>query len=257
MRILIVGDVIGKNGTQFVSKHLKSLKKLNGIDFCIVNGENSANGNGITKESADALIDAGADVITLGNHAFNKPDVTLLFESGYPIVRPLNYPTGTAGEGYILLDVGNHTVGVINALGRINMECIDCPFRGIDRVLSKIKNKANIIIVDFHAEATSEKIAMGYYLDGRVSAVVGTHTHVQTADERILSGSTAYITDVGMTGPIDSVIGVKKEIIIKKFVTRLHQKFELSENPISLWGVIIGVDENTGKAFSIERINIS
>lgn len=257
MKILIIGDIIGKNGVDFVKKHLKSLKKLSGIDFCIANGENSANGNGITRESANSLIEAGVDVITLGNHTFNKSDVFDLLEEDFPVIRPANYPAGTVGEGHILVDVGNYTVGVINLLGRVNMDCLDCPFRSVDNILRKIKDTANITVVDFHAEATSEKIAMGYHLDGRVSAVVGTHTHVQTADERVLSGGTAYITDLGMTGPVDSVIGVKKEIIVKKFITQIHQKFEISDNPISLYGVIVTVDENTGKADSIERINIS
>ncbi len=257
MKILIIGDIVGKNGVDFVRKHLNSLKKLNDIDFCIANGENAANGNGISREAANSLIHAGVDVITLGNHAFDKKEVSTLLAEGFPIVRPANYPEGTAGEGYIEVDAGNHTICVINALGRINLECLDCPFRSVDKILNKIKKTSNIIVVDFHAEATSEKHAMGYYLDGRVSAVFGTHTHVQTADERILSSGTAYITDIGMTGPTDSVIGVKKEIIIQKFLTNIHQKFEMSENPIKLCGVIINADENTGLATSIERISIT
>lgn len=257
MKILMIGDVIGKSGIEFVKKHLKSLKKLNGIDFCIANGENCAVGNGITRGCANSLIDAGVDVITLGNHAFNKAEVLGLFDDDYPIVRPSNYPAGTPGQGYILADCGQYTVGVVNALGRVNLKSLDCPFRSIDGIVEKIKDKANVIIVDFHAEATSEKIAMGYYLDGRVSAVVGTHTHVQTADERVLPGGTAYITDVGMTGPTDSVIGVKKEIIVKWFLTQMHHRFEVSENPVFLSGVMVTVDEGTGKAYSVERININ
>ncbi len=257
MKILIVGDVIGKSGITFIQKHLNSIKKLHGIDFCIANGENTAVGNGITKESADSLINAGIDVITLGNHAFNKADVFSLMLDNYPVIRPANYPPGTSGDGYILVDVGHYTVGVINALGRVNLKSLDCPFRAVSDVISKIEGKANIIIVDFHAEATSEKIAMGYFLDGKVSAVIGTHTHVQTADERILPGGTAYITDIGMTGPMDSVIGVKKEIIVDWFVTQMHRRFETSDNPVLLSGVIVTVDENTRQATDIERINIS
>ncbi|MCK9479319.1 MAG: TIGR00282 family metallophosphoesterase [Firmicutes bacterium] len=257
MKILIIGDIVGKNGVAFVEKHLSSLKKLHGIDFCIANGENTAPGNGITKEGANALLNAGVNVITLGNHAFDKPDVAKLMEDGYPIIRPANLPLGTPGDGYILMDVGHYTVGVINGLGRINLKCCDCPFRTISKIVSQMQNKANIIILDFHAEATSEKIAMGYFLDGKVSAVVGTHTHVQTADERVLPGGTAYITDIGMTGPSNSVIGVKKEIIVEWFLTQMHQRFETSQNPVFLSGVIVTVDGNTRNATSIERISIS
>ncbi len=257
MRILIIGDIIGKIGVDFVTGHLKSIKKLHDIDFCIANGENTANGNGISRGSANLLLDAGVDVITLGNHAFNKRDTADLLGEGLAIIRPVNYPPKTAGFGYITAEVGGYTVGVINALGRVHLENLDCPFRGIDAALTKIQKETNIIVVDFHAEATSEKIAMGYYLDGRVSAVVGTHTHVQTADERILGGGTAYITDIGMTGPSDSVIGVKKEIIVQKFLTNIHQKFEISDNPVTLSGVIVCVDESSGLATAIERISIS
>ncbi|MDR0405443.1 MAG: TIGR00282 family metallophosphoesterase [Clostridiales bacterium] len=257
MRILIIGDVIGKPGVDYVRGRLKSLKKLYGADFCIVNGENAANGNGITREAADALIAAGVDVITLGNHAFDKPDAFEILSGDFPVIRPANYPAGTPGDGVILCDVGNHTVGVVNLLGRVNMECVDCPFRSADSVLAKLKGKANVVLVDFHADATSEKIAMGYYLDGRAAAVVGTHTHVQTADERVLGGGTAYITDIGMTGPVDSVLGVEKEIILERFLTQIHRRFELSENPVALSGVIITVDADTGKADAIERVNLS
>lgn len=257
MKILIIGDIVGKNGIAFVEKHLYSLKKLYGIDFCIANGENTAPGNGITKDGANALLNAGVNVITLGNHGFDKSEVISLMQEGYPIIRPTNHSPGTPGDGYILVDAGHYTIGVINALGRINLKCLDCPFRGVSKVISKIQNKANIIILDFHAEATSEKIAMGYFLDGKVSAVVGTHTHVQTADERVLPGGTAYITDIGMTGPSNSVIGVKKEIIVEWFLTQMHQRFEISQNPVFLSGVIITVDGDTNKALSIERISIS
>ncbi len=257
MKVLVIGDIVGGCGIDFVQRHLSSLKKINGIDFCIANGENTAAGNGITKNCADSLLNAGVDVITLGNHAFNKHDVIALMQDNYPIIRPSNYPPGTPGEGYILIDAGSYTVGVINTLGRINLKSLDCPFRSISAILNKIKGKANAVIVDFHAEATSEKIAMGYFLDGKVSAVVGTHTHVQTADERVLPGKTAYITDIGMTGPSDSVIGVKKEIIVDWFITQMHRRFEVSDNAVFLSGVIITIDENTGKAESIERLSIS
>ena len=257
MRIFIIGDVVGNSGVAFVRKHLRAFKKLDGIGFCIANGENAAQGNGITKAAAYDLFDSGVDVITMGNHTFNKTDIFSLIDDNYPIIRPSNFPAGTAGEGYILVDVGEITVAVVNANGRIYLDAMDCPFRCIDNILAKIKGKASVVIVDFHAEATSEKIAMGYYLNGRVSAVVGTHTHVQTADERILDGGTAYITDIGMTGPKDSILGVKKEIVIKRFLTNMPHRFEVSDNEATLSGVVITVDEYTGKATAIERINLT
>jgi len=255
MNILIVGDVIGKNGVKYVRDHLASIKKLYAIDFCVINGENSAMGNGINRESAETLLYAGADVITLGNHSFDKQDVFALFEDNLPIIRPANYPPSTPGEGHIIVDTGKHRICVINLLGRVNLGIGDCPFRCAEGLVDRVKDECDIILVDFHAEATSEKIAMGYMLDGKVTAVVGTHTHVQTADERVLSGGTAYITDIGMTGPINSVIGVKKEIIVKRFLTQLHQRFEVSENPINLHAVVVTVDDSTGMATAIERVS--
>jgi len=257
MKIFIIGDVVGDSGVQFVHNNLKSYKKLNNIDFCIANGENSAYGKGINKKCADDLLSSGVDVITMGNHTFNKNDIFALLESGYPIVRPANFPVGTAGEGYIIYDVGEVSIGVINACGRIYLDNLDCPFRAIDAILSKIKDKANIIIVDFHAEATSEKIALSYYLDGRVSVVYGTHTHVQTADEKILSGGTAYISDIGMTGPANSILGVKKEIIIDRFLTNMPDRFEVSDEAATLSGIFVEVNEFTGKAEAIERVNLA
>ena len=255
MKILMIGDIVGANGVEFVKTHLNAFKKINGIDFCVANGENAA-GNGISRELADALINAGVNAITLGNHSFNRSDVYKLFDEGYPIVRPANYPPGTPGPGHLLFDAGDYTIAVINLMGRLSLECIDCPFREADNILKRVQSEANVILVDFHAEATSEKIAMGYYLDGRTSAVVGTHTHVQTADERVLPEGTAYITDIGMTGPSNSVIGVKKEIIVRKFLTHVYQRFEISDNPIFMNSVIIDIDADTGKALSIERMNI-
>lgn len=256
MNILIVGDVIGQRGVRFIRDKLAGIRKLYAIDFCVINGENSANGNGITNESSQGLQYAGADAITLGNHSFDKSDVFKLFDEGAPIVRPANYPPGTPGYGHVIIDTGAVRICVINLLGRVNLSNVDCPFRCAEKLISEVKDKSDIILVDFHAEATSEKIAMGYFLDGKVTAVVGTHTHVQTADERILSGGTAYITDLGMTGPTDSVIGIKKEIIVKRFLTQMHQRFEVSENPIKLNGVIITVDDKTYRATGIERISI-
>lgn len=258
MRFLIIGDVVGNSGVDFLQKHLDSIKKLNKIDFVIANGENATPvGKGINREIAKNLYSCGVDVITMGNHTFNNYDILNLFEEDFPIIRPANMPPETAGEGYIVTDFFGTKIAVINLLGRIYMESMDCPFRKADAIIEKIKGDADVIIVDFHAEATSEKIAMGHYLDGRVSALFGTHTHVQTADEKILDGKTAYITDIGMTGCHNSVLGVKKEIIIKKFLTAIPQRHEIAEDDSSLDGVIIDIDEATGRAISIQRIQIS
>ena len=256
MRFLIIGDVVGNPGVDYLQKHLDSVKKLNKIDFVIVNGENATPvGKGINREIAKKLYNCGADVITMGNHTFNNYDINKLFDEDFPIIRPANLPPETAGEGYIVTDFFGIKIAVINLLGRVYMECVDCPFRKADAIIEKIKDEADVIIVDFHAEATSEKMAMGYYLDGKVSAVFGTHTHVQTADEKILDGKTAFITDIGMTGCHNSILGVKKDIIIKRFLTSLPQKHEIEEGEASMDAVIIDIDETTGKAVSIERIN--
>ncbi len=256
MRFLIIGDVVGNPGVDYLQKNLDSVKKLNKIDFVIVNGENATPvGKGINREIAKKLYNCGADVITMGNHTFNNYDINKLFDEDFPIIRPANLPPETAGEGYIVTDFFGVKIAVINLLGRVYMECVDCPFRKADAIIEKIKDEADVIIVDFHAEATSEKMAMGYYLDGKVSAVFGTHTHVQTADEKILDGKTAFITDIGMTGCHNSILGVKKDIIIKRFLTSLPQKHEIEEGEASMDAVIIDIDKTTGKAVSIERIN--
>ncbi len=258
MRFLIIGDVVGDTGVEYLRKHLNSVKQLNKIDFVIANGENATHvGKGINKHIAQTLYNCGVDVITMGNHTFNNYDISRLFEEAFPIIRPANLPPETEGEGYIICDFFGTKIAVINLLGRVYMECVDCPFRKADSIIEKIKDDADIIIVDFHAEATSEKQSMGFYLDGKVSAVFGTHTHVQTADEKILSGGTAYITDIGMTGCKDSVLGVKKEIIIKRFLTSLPQKHEIEDGPASMDSIIIDIDEATGKAQSIERLQMS
>lgn len=258
MRFLIIGDVVGTPGVEFLQKHLDSVKKLNKIDFVIANGENSTPvGKGINKQIAHTLYSCGVDVVTMGNHTFNNYEINKLFDDDFPIVRPANLPVGTSGEGYRIIDLFGTKIAVVNLLGRVYMECVDCPFRKADSILEKIKDEADIVIVDFHAEATSEKIAMGYYLDGRVSAVFGTHTHVQTADDKILENGTAYITDVGMTGCHDSILGVKKEIIIKKFLTSLPQRHEIEDGIATMDAVIIDIDEMSGKATNIEKIQIS
>ncbi len=258
MRFLIIGDIVGNSGVEYLQKHLDSVKKFNKIDFVIANGENSTPvGKGINKAVAQTLYSCGVDVITMGNHTFNNYEISKLFDEGFPIIRPANLPPETEGDGYIITDLFGTKIAVINLLGRVYMECVDCPFRKADSIIERIKDDADIIIVDFHAEATSEKIAMGFYLDGRVSAVFGTHTHVQTADEKIFENGTAYISDVGMTGCHDSILGVKKEIIIKRFLTSMPQRHEIQEGTATMNGVIIDIDEATRKALKIERIQIS
>ena len=258
MRFLSIGDIVGETGVEYLQNHLNSIKKLKKIDFVIANGENSTPvGKGINKAIAKTLYSCGVDVITMGNHTFNNYEINRLFDEDFPIIRPANMPPETAGEGYIITDFFGTKIAVINLMGRVYMECIDCPFRTADSIIEKVKDEADIIIVDFHAEATSEKMAMGFYLDGRVSAVFGTHTHVQTADEKILDGGTAYITDIGMTGCHDSILGVKKDIIIKRFLTSMHQRHEIEDGTATMEGVIIDIDETTGKSNSIERLQIS
>ena len=258
MRFLIIGDIVGNSGVEYLQHHLDSIRKYNKIDFVIANAENSTPvGKGISKSVAHTLYGCGADVITMGNHTFNNYEINKLFDEDFPVIRPANMPPETAGRGYIITDFFGTKIAVINLLGRVYMECMDCPFRTADSIIEKIKDEADIIIVDFHAEATSEKKAMGFYLDGRVSAIFGTHTHVQTADEKILEGGTAYITDVGMTGCHDSVLGVKKDIIIKRFITSLPQRHEIQDGTATMEGVIIDIDETTGKSKSIERLQIS
>lgn len=258
MRIFLIGDIVGNGGVEYLRTHLGSIKKLKNIDFVVANAENSTPvGKGISKEVANTLYSCGVDVMTMGNHTFNNKEIYELFEDNFPVIRPANMPPMTEGEGYVISEANGYKIAVISLLGRVFMENMDCPFRTADKIIDIVKDKSDIIIVDIHAEATSEKLAMGYYLDGKVSAVFGTHTHVQTADEKILENGTAYITDVGMTGCHDGVLGVKKEIIIKKFLTSLPQRHEtVNDNPV-LNGLIVDVDESTGKATNVERIQFA
>ena len=250
MNILFLGDVVGKAGCQAVMRHLRSLKKLYAIDACIINGENSAEGNGITPESAQMLFDAGADVITTGNHVLKRREIYPLLEE-----EKGNYHPSVPGSGMFVLDCLRWQLCVINLQGQMAMDNCANPFETVDRLLQKAGTKN--ILVDLHAEMTSEKKAMGYYLDGRVSAVIGTHTHVQTADERVLPKGTAYITDAGMCGGKNSVLGVKQEIIIKKFIDNMPARFEYDPKEIELNGVVISVDQSTGKAQSIQRVSVA
>jgi metallophosphoesterase (TIGR00282 family) len=258
LKVLFLGDVFGKPGREILKKKLPSLVEENNVDFIIANGENAAGGIGITPDICETLLYMGVDIITSGNHIYKKREIYDYIERQPRLLKPANYPPSTPGSGYhIMSDKKNNKIAVINICGRVFIDYFDCPFRTIDKILSNVRKETPVIIVDFHAEVTSEKVAMGWYLDGRVSAVVGTHTHVQTADERILPGGTAYITDVGMVGPRNSVIGVKKENIIKKFLTMMPQKFTVSEDDYLVNGVVININEKNGRAESINRLNIA
>jgi len=255
MKILFIGDIIARIGRRAVKTLLPSLISKYNIDFISANGENSAGGFGITEKTAIELFDMGVHVITTGNHVWDKKDIIPFISQQTRLIRALNYPPGVPGVGSTVYSIKNGLkVGVINLSGRVFMTAVDCPFRAVLPEIEKIKKETNIILVDFHAEATSEKRAMGYHLNGHVSAVVGTHTHVQTADECVLSGRTAYITDVGMTGPKDSVIGVNISQIINKFLTQMPTKYEVARGAVVLCGVVIDIDEVDGCARGITRI---
>lgn len=258
MVILTLGDVVSSSGCDLIRRKLPALKKLKGVDLCIANGENSAKGNGITKQSAEHLFSSGVDFITTGNHAFRRPESSDLFESRDDIIRPYNYPSDVPGKGIGIIDMGKCRVAVINLMGNVSMgDSFDNPFLAANKALKEIPD-IKTVLVDFHAEATSEKQALGFYLDGRVSAVFGTHTHVLTADETVLPGGTGYITDIGMCGPSLSVLGVKKEIIIEKFKTNLPCRFDTAdENPCFMNGCIFEIDEKSGRCLGVERITIS
>jgi metallophosphoesterase (TIGR00282 family) len=258
VKILFIGDIIGKPGRQALSRELDRLVDRYAVDLVIANGENAAGGFGLTLETAKELFDMGVHCITSGNHIWDKKEQIPLVLADKRILRPANYPSGAAGVGSAFFTTpGGVKVAVLNLEGRIYMKNLECPFRAADLEIERLKQETPIIFVDFHAEATSEKAALGWYLDGRVSALVGTHTHVQTADERILTQGTAYLSDAGMTGSFDSVIGIGKEEAIRKFLTQLPVKFEIPKKDMRINGVVIGVDEKSGKAVSIERINMS
>jgi metallophosphoesterase (TIGR00282 family) len=257
-KILFIGDIIGKPGRQALSRELHRLVDRHNADLVIVNGENAAGGFGLTVDIAKELFDLGVHCLTSGNHIWDKKEQVSHVLADPRIIRPANYPEGAPGVGSALFTTpGGVKIAVLNLEGRIFMKNLDCPFRTADREIERLRQETPVILVDFHAEATSEKSALGWYLDGRVSAVIGTHTHVQTADERILTQGTAYLSDAGMTGSFDSVIGIGKEQAIYKFLTQLPAKFEVPKNDIRLNGVVVGIDEASGKALSIERIAVS
>ena len=256
MKILFIGDVVGRPGRDILAARLRGLINTWRADLVIVNGENAAGGKGITPDVAREIFDAGADVITMGNHTWDNRAILQCIDAEPNLIRPANYPPGTPGRGYTLYELspGRKPVAVVNLMGRVFMQAIDCPFAGIDRILKELEGITPLIFVDFHAEVTSEKIAMGWYLDGRVTAVAGTHTHVQTADERILPKGTAFISDAGMTGPRDSVLGVDPQIIIRKFTTQMPVRHELAEGQKTLNGIFVEAEENTGRASKLVRI---
>ena len=256
MNILFVGDIVGRPGRGAFTHLGPDLAAEFDAQFVIVNGENSAAGYGVTKNTVTELLDGGADCLTTGNHVWSQKESYAVIDSEYRLLRPANYPPGAPGLGARIYETRDgHRIGVVNLLGRVFMDAIDCPFRVGDQIVAELGDETSLIVVDFHAEATSEKLALARYLDGRVTAVIGTHTHVQTADERILAKGTAFITDVGMTGPTETIIGVEPETVIRKFITALPAKFEVPKSgPTMLCGVVIAADPKTGRAQSITRL---
>ena len=251
MRILVVGDIIGKPGRKAVQEVLPGLRDEYGVDLVIGNGENAAGGLGLTPATADELFGSGIDVITSGNHIWACKEIIPYLDGGAAVLRPLNYPPANPGRGCLL----KKGVLVVNLIGRVFISHFDCPFRAMDQLLAGFKDKSIPVIVDFHAEATSEKVAMGRYLDGRVSAVLGTHTHVGTVDARILPGGTAYVTDIGMVGPVDSIIGDDPEAVINRFLTLIPTRLSVGRGEVSLDAILVDVDKKTGKALDIQRIH--
>ena len=254
MKILAVGDIVGESGVKKLKELLPKIKQEEGIDFVITNGENSAGGMGITEKNFKDIIEAGTNVITMGNHTWGKKDI-FTFVNDPRLIRPANYPNNVPGKGYGIYTCNNKKICVVNLIGRTDMNVLsENPFLKIQDILKEVKSQADITILDFHAEATAEKIAMGYYLDGKVTAIFGTHTHVQTADEQILENGTAYITDIGMTGPKKSVIGMDVQASIKRFETTLPEKYKLAEGNCILNGCIFEINEETCRVSKVTRI---
>ncbi len=256
MNILCIGDVVGSQGCQFLRSHLPALTKTQGIDLVIANGENSADGNGITPASAEYLLDSGVDVITTGNHSFRRRECYDYYDTCETLLRPANYPAGAPGKGLCVVDLGRVQVAVINLMGTVYLESLPCPFETLEKLL-KTPDLPKLCVVDFHGEATGEKRAMGFFADGRVTALFGTHTHVQTADETILPHGTGYLTDAGMTGVIDSVLGVKPEIIIGKLRTKMPARFDWAKGPCKMDCVLFSADQRTGLCTGVERLSLT
>ncbi len=258
MKILFVGDIVGKAGRQAIDGILQRVIADYKIEFTIANGENAAGGMGITPPIAIEMLDQGVDVLTSGNHIWAKKEIFPFLDEELRILRPANYPPNVPGRGSGLFHSAHgQAVGVVNLEGRVFMKNLDCPFRVGEKEVERLSKETKVILVDFHAEATSEKMAMGWFLDGRVSGVLGTHTHVQTSDEKILDEGTAYITDVGMTGPSASVIGIRKEVALERLLTQIPWKFDVASEKIELQGVVVDVDSQTGKSQDIKRIRVS
>jgi len=257
VKVLFIGDIFGEPGRRALARAIPRLVAQRQIDIVIGNGENAAGGFGITPELAEELFDLGLAVITTGNHAWDKKEILDYFPREPRLLRPANYPSGVPGNGSVVVEsAGGEQLGVLQLMGRAYMPTLDCPFQVAKKELAALKKRTVAVIVDMHAEATSEKMAMGHYLDGEVVAVVGTHTHVQTADDQILPKGTAYVTDIGMTGPLHSVIGVKKELAIEKFLTGMPRRFEVASGPSVFCAVLLELDARLGKALSIERIRL-
>jgi metallophosphoesterase (TIGR00282 family) len=258
MKILFVGDIVGKAGRQAIEGMLTKVMAEHKIEFTIANGENAAGGMGITPAIAIEMLDQGVDVLTSGNHIWAKKEIYPFLNEELRILRPANYPPKVPGRGSGLFhSARGQGIGILNLEGRVFMKNLDCPFRIAEKEVESLSRETKIILVDFHAEATSEKMAMGWFLNGKVSAVLGTHTHVQTSDERILDEGTAYITDVGMTGPLASVIGIRKEVALERLLTQIPWKFDVAVEGIELQGVVIDVDPQTGRSNDIKRIKVA
>lgn len=258
MNVLFIGDIFGSLGRETVKKYLEEIINAYNVSFVIANGENAAHGRGITETMYNELLENGINVLTMGNHTFDNHDIFNFIDSAKFLLRPANMDKSVPGKGYDIFTINDIKIGVINLMGRTYMPPVNCPFRTFDEIYDIIKSITPIIVVDFHAEAISEKIAFGYYVDGKATAIIGTHTHVQTADNRILSNGTAYITDVGMTGPLNGVIGVEKDNVINRFINGLPSRFNPVENgDIQFSAVILNIDSQTGKAKEIRRIYIT
>jgi len=256
LTILAIGDVFGEPGRKALLALLPGLKREHDVDATIVNVENAAAGYGVTPQIARSFLDSGVDVMTSGNHIWDRKEIVEYIVKENLLLRPANYPTGTPGVGSVVVKAGPHKVAVLNLMGRVFLPSTDCPFRKADEEVARLREETRVIVVDMHGEATSEKQAMGWYLDGRVSAVLGTHSHVQTADERLLPGGTAYITDLGMTGPVDSVIGVERELAIQRFLSQMPNRFEPARGPAAVHGALVRIDPESGKAVEIRRLRV-
>lgn len=255
MRILVIGDIVGRPGRRAIKEMLSEIKARYAVDFTVANGENAAGGRGINHEVTDELLSSGIDVLTMGNHVWDNKEVFELIDDQPRLIRPCNYPPGTPGRGYNIYESLDSRIAVINASGRVFMDALECPFHKVEEILKDISGEWDICLVDFHAEATSEKRAFAYYFDGRVTAVLGTHTHIQTADETILGGGTAYITDLGMTGPVDSILGMNKEQVIKKFLTQRPVRLEVAKGAVQIQGICLEINDVDNRVIKIERLS--